>query len=272
MEKLIWKGRDGYGDIVSPLCQAYNLSKVHETKIKLEFHWDYDKDWKRKEEDPQCAWQIVDHIRTMGEKIYPRFAEVEVEHFFNSNPDKCDNYLYSPMQKGIQYHNVILDMMHGVKPPKVHSPIRNVTVVNSNDNDVQFMEEEDQRRTWKDPLAGQWEEYADILRDRGFNVTEVSYTTPIEDLFENMMNAEMVVGYHGSATWLARFLQRPLLIHSRDKKWTEWAFPWAVHKEFIKINTDYLQYAEISKTDLNNCILDYRKYIQNEKAKNFRRV
>ena len=49
-----WKGKIGYGDIISPISYAYNMAEKNSTDVILKFHWKDSKPQKYKEiKNPQ---------------------------------------------------------------------------------------------------------------------------------------------------------------------------------------------------------------------------
>ena len=46
-----WKGKIGYGDIISPISYAYNIAEKNSTNVVLRFHWKDSEPVKYKEPD-----------------------------------------------------------------------------------------------------------------------------------------------------------------------------------------------------------------------------
>ena len=53
MITIEWKGKIGYGDIVSPLCYAHNIAQKNCQDVTLYVHWMHKRGEKFKEEDTQ---------------------------------------------------------------------------------------------------------------------------------------------------------------------------------------------------------------------------
>ncbi len=53
MITIEWKGKIGYGDIISPLCYAHNISQMNCQDDTLHVHWMHNRGEKYKEEDPE---------------------------------------------------------------------------------------------------------------------------------------------------------------------------------------------------------------------------
>lgn len=193
----------GYGDIVSPLCYAIR------NDLSVDFHMDYGESYKY-EQDPETITERILYICDYLNENY----HVDVSFHYNSNlPYKHDVYDIKPIQKREESHNML---------PKfrthVEKPVDNIVFCTSKTNSDQLPES----RKWKDPLSeSDWQMlinyYEPIL---------VDYTTPIDTLFKTIEDCDLFVGYHGSCAWIARLLQKPMLLFSRDHAFTTWAFPW----------------------------------------------
>ena len=55
-----WKGKIGYGDIISPISYALNLAEKNSTDVILRFHWPYDSPKKYKPEDKETIQEWID--------------------------------------------------------------------------------------------------------------------------------------------------------------------------------------------------------------------
>ena len=54
-----WKGKIGYGDIISPISYALNLAEKNSTDVILKFHWPYDSPRKYKPEDRETLRSYI---------------------------------------------------------------------------------------------------------------------------------------------------------------------------------------------------------------------
>ena len=50
-----WKGKIGYGDIISPISYAYNIAEKNSTDVILRFHWKDSEPLKYKERDTETC-------------------------------------------------------------------------------------------------------------------------------------------------------------------------------------------------------------------------
>jgi hypothetical protein len=51
MITIEWKGKIGYGDIISPLCYAHNVARKNCDDVTLHMHWKHKRGEKYKPED-----------------------------------------------------------------------------------------------------------------------------------------------------------------------------------------------------------------------------
>ena len=51
MITINWKGKIGYGDIISPLCYAHNIAQKNCDDVTLHMHWMHKRGEKFKPED-----------------------------------------------------------------------------------------------------------------------------------------------------------------------------------------------------------------------------
>lgn len=241
-----WRGKVGYGDIVSPICYAHNVSNKLDTKVKLVFHWNHGSSYKICEDDPETLMERASFVFDRCIK-----ANVELEHRYNSPLPKNfhhDNYEYT-------------DDLHNFW----YSRERNLgytdeIVVNGTHHNMVTMEQ--YGKTWKDPIGeAKWAEFVETL-SKTHKVIDVSYRTPIEDLFKYMRRAKCFIGYHGTAAWVAKFTQMPMIVFSTKKSLTTSAFSHAALKtamedDFID-NID--RYIVHSKRKMEDTLQRYPSY------------
>lgn len=215
MIDIQWKGKIGYGDIVSPICYAHNVSYKLRVPVHLTFRWDHGYDHKIDPSDPEPLWQRASFIDMLCEK---EGTDVVVRHKFNS-PLKINhsNYDWEVLRKD-RLHN------YWYPAPKPHDKDANLIVINSTvGNKVSL---QDYGKPWKDPIADKWEYVTDLIKQR-YRVEIVDYRTPIRELVFLLKRAKGFVGYHGTAAWVAKFLHTPSVIFAEGGSLTRNAFPYA---------------------------------------------
>ena len=76
-----WKGKIGYGDIISPISYAYNIAEKNSTDVILRFHWKDPEPKKFKETDTETIQQWIDITNNNTTK--PAFWDVKIEHVYD---------------------------------------------------------------------------------------------------------------------------------------------------------------------------------------------
>jgi hypothetical protein len=256
-----WKGKIGYGDIISPISYALNMAQKNSTDVILRFHWKQSEPKKYKESDKETIQQWIDTTYNMLEKN--NFYGVKIEHQYNSDMRfNHDNYDATEMQM----HNLRFTNMGFNDYRNGHNEHRNITMVTSIKH-KQTLQEYDKNKAWKDPMANtpqgySWPRIGELIRKRDWNVKHVHYEDTMDSVVKKMLTSRCVIGYHGAHMWIARMLGLPMIIFSKGKI-TERAFPWAItweywsdfHPELIE------EYIEKSIEKRNEVINDYRYWL-----------
>lgn len=225
-----WKGKIGYGDIISPISYAYNVAEKNGTDVVLNFHWEAEEPTKYKEQDTETIIDWCDYI--VNNTVKPVFWDVKVNHIFGSKlPFNHSNY--DDLKLGL--HNLRFSNFGMHDYNNDHSRYRELVFVTTTKH-KQSIEEYDKNKVWKDPLGGTpgghaWPRVADICAKRGWKIHHIHYETPIHQCVKKMMGARAVIGYHGAHMWLARWLGKPMIIFSK-RNITAKAFPWALQYEY----------------------------------------
>lgn len=232
MIKIDWKGKIGYGDIISPMCYAFNMAMRNCDDVVLNMHWLHKRGEKFKEEDAET----IDHrLKVLWQYVKPApMHKVYLNQTFGKdigyNHSNYDDY--SPM------HNIwfsrLRNLSQGQKP---------FVALNTTKNHKQQFEEYDPGKSWKDPVGiEKWHIVEKIIQEEwGMDVVHVDYNMKTREALDIYRKCFLAVGYHGSSMWIARYVGAPMLIYS-EKTITKSAFPWAlvkdnlVESEFAKFN------------------------------------
>jgi len=235
-----WKGKIGYGDIISPISYAMNIAEKNSTDVLLRFHWPYDKPRKYNEYDSETIQDWIDLTYNILEK--PQFWNVIIEHVYDSKLNyNHDNYLVD----NFHCHNLRFAAHGWNDGNNGHSQWRNVTMVTSIKH-KETWDEYDKHKAWKDPLAYTpsgfaWPKVGALIEKRNWRLRYVHYRDPMQNVINVMARSRGVVGYHGAHMWIARMLGLPMVIFSK-KPLTEKAFPWCVRFEYYTdFNPDALE-------------------------------
>jgi hypothetical protein len=210
-----WKGKIGYGDIISPICYAHNQADKLDTPVVLNFHFNHSPGTKFKEKDAET---INDRVSFITKHTEASHNSVTVNQYYNSKLDvDHTNYSHHP----ISYHNLRFSSKY-----KWQGAQNYVVFITSTNNKKQFSQYA-KGKQWKDPMSGKWENFVKDI-SKQYNVKLVHYETPIKEACKLISNAKIVVGYHGSAMWLARWIGAPMIVFS-SRDFTKEVFPWCVH-------------------------------------------
>ena len=225
-----WKGKIGYGDIISPISYAYNMAEKNSTDVILRFHWKDSEPQKYKERDSETIQQWIDLTNNLITK--PPFWDVKIEHVYDSplsyNHDNYDS-------KDMELHNLRFSSYGLSDYNNDHSTYSKITFVTSIKHKQQ-LRDYDKGKAWKDPLAQTpsgmaWPRVADLIKKRGWDPRFVHYETPMQKCIDTMLSCRCVIGYHGAHMWIARMLGMPMIIFSKGTL-TKKAFPWALTFEY----------------------------------------
>lgn len=236
MITIDWKGKIGYGDIISPMCYSFNIAMKNCTDVTLHMHWMHRKGVKFKEQDAETIDQRLKFLWSICEPA-----------------SKHNVYLQQTFAENISYNHTNYDDFQALHN-MWFSRVRNLgigkpyVVLNTTQNHLQQFSEYDPGKQWKDPVGlDKWHRVEQIINnDWGMEVQHVDYSTRTRDAVDIYRKAFLAVGYHGSSMWLARYLRVPMLIYS-EKPITRSAFPWAVVKdrfdetEFVNLNPHKLR-------------------------------
>ena len=225
-----WKGKIGYGDIISPISYAYNMAEKNSTDVILRFHWKDAEPQKYKDKDSETIQQWIEKTNNVITK--PPFWDVKIEHVYDSalgyNHDNYD-------AKDMELHNLRFTQYGMNDADNAFLTYNKICMVTSIKHKQQLADY-DKGKAWKDPLAQTpsgmaWPRVGDLIKKRGWDPRHVHYETPMQKCIDIMLQSRCVIGYHGAHMWIARMLGMPMIIFSKGKI-TKKAFPWAMVFEY----------------------------------------
>lgn len=216
MLDIQWKGKVGYGDIVSPICYAHNISNKLQMPVNLTFRWEHGPEHKINPRDPETLWERASYIERA---CYKGSTQVTVFHKFK-HPLSINHTNYD-------WDIVGKDDLHNYWfPTKPNKPRSNLIVVNSTQGNSLSLK--DYGKDWKDPAASYWPNIIDRLQQRGFEIEIVDYRTPVHHLINILRHAKGFVGYHGTAAWPAKFMHVPSVLFANGGGLTSTSFRYAI--------------------------------------------
>lgn len=191
MLKIEWRSAFGYGDFVTGLGYAHTASIKYETDVQLRFHWDHDYDYKETPEDPDTIIERMFYVYSTMKQL----PNVKILAEPNSKlPYRFKNNLDEYKQvHGLWYNN--LDMKS-----------TNVVVLWRSKYNTYFPGVD------KDPAHDKWESIVEHLENQGYDVREITYRTPIQEVIENIRICKFGIGYDGMIHQLFKYLWKPLIV------------------------------------------------------------
>ena len=88
--EINWKGKIGYGDIISPLCYSHVLAVKNSIEVQLNMYWETSKGHLFKEKDSES---LDYRQRFLFDLIEPVQPKVTLNQYFNEKLDyNHDNY------------------------------------------------------------------------------------------------------------------------------------------------------------------------------------
>lgn len=252
MIDIQWKGKIGYGDIVSPLCYAHNISDQLDQPVTLTFRWDHGEDKKVSPRDPETLWERVVYLQSLL-----RPADVTVINSFNNPLDiNHTNYDWDVVGKD-RFHNY-----WETQDKFINKPRNNLIVLNTTLSNEQSLTE--YGKPWKDPLGGRWLDLRRMIReDLNEPYIDVNYQTPIRDMVTALKDCRCFIGYHGTAAWVARLLQVPSIIISGGGHLTRSSFTNALVLDDVdpyKFVRDLHINVKQARQTLARCKFDFERY------------
>lgn len=225
MIDIEWKGKIGYGDIISPLCYAHVVAQKNCDDVKLTIHWTHSRGEKYKDSDPET---LEDRFKTLWRHCAPiSYQSVHFEQSFNFK-EKWNHTNY--VDDG-PFHNFWYSKTRN------QDNNLNYVVLTTTDKNQQTLEEYGgEGKTWKDPVGVEGFKNLEriITENWGMKVYKTDYTTPIDEAIDMYRKAFLAIGYHGSTMWLAKYLRVPMVVFSTSKL-TKRAFPFCLHKNELKL-------------------------------------
>ena len=257
MVDIQWKGKVGYGDIISPICYAYNISNKLQRPVNLTFRWDSGPDRKIHLSDPEALWERACIIER---ECYRGRTNVTVFHKFE-HPLNINHTSYD-------WDIVGKDSLHNYWFPKTpNKPTTNIIVVNSTQGNTQSLKE--YGKQWKDPAASLWPDIIKRLEQNGFDIEVVDYRTPTRHLLDILKTARGFVGYHGTAAWPAKFMHVPSVLFADGGSLTSSSFCYAVVEKDVsrwKVVIDNLeQFLNVSLRKIEETKKRYKVYMPDKK-------
>ena len=140
--QIDWKGKIGYGDIVSPICYAHTMAQKNCCDVELKFHWPHKKGTKYKKTDPETLDERAKHLASIAQPI--PFHQVKINHKYNSKL----SFNHTNYDDSEPFHNFWYAKQKNMDYSKKY------IVLNTTENHKQTLEEYGGKaKLWKDPVG-----------------------------------------------------------------------------------------------------------------------
>jgi hypothetical protein len=209
MRLILWRGKIGYGDIVSPICYAYNESVRRDEDVELVFLYNNLRKYKSEDSETQ-----LERIRFIDKNTNTSDITRSVDILAEVNTLMPDNFQHTNYTDNpVDLHNLRFSSKY---------------FWNGSGDHICFITPEKNREPvvpWKNPENGYWYKNPEKW---GYPVETIHYETPIKEICETLQTAKFVFTYHGSAAWLCKWIGCPMAVFSERPRWSQKVFPWAV--------------------------------------------
>ena len=252
--RINWKGKIGYGDVVSPICYAHAMAQKNCCDVELIFHWPHKKGEKYKTEDPESLDFRTKYLASIVKPI--DYHQVKINNVFESKL----KYNHSNYDDGDSFHNFWYSRIQNMEINK------NYVALNTTATHKQQLEQYDKGKTWKDPVGlNKWQLLEEqIVSKWGMEVKHVGYETPISEVIDIYKKCTLAIGYHGSTMWVARYLRCPMLIYSMRKQ-TARSFQWGIVSNKLEVkdlvNKNPYELREKSLKRLGELNVQFEQYL-----------
>lgn len=219
MLTIQWKGKIGYGDIISPIGYAHNEAQRRQEDVTLNFYFEHSPGIKFKESDPETINDRIDFIAQHTRVDHGQ--KVTVNQIYNTRM-KENHTNYSDQPLGL--HNLTFSDKYAWNSRNLES--NQTILITPESNKKQFSEYAPQKQ-WKD--IGGWDEIREKIENDPHVAypIDIGYHTPIEKASKALQKCRQVISYHGNAAWLARWVGAPMWVRSNKPEFSQQIFPWS---------------------------------------------
>lgn len=213
MEKVRWRGTWGVGDAMQALNCCHNYSFHNKKKVNLEMHWEHGEDYLHHPDDPETIIQRMEWIHNQ----YHRQDDVTLTHVYNSDLFEHGNVNPNNKKDRFYFDSNAFDPKESapndwVFKPEAFVPKKKKIVIWTPHYNSE------PPRKWKRFLTkDDWGVIISSLRWEGWILVELTYRTPIKDVFKQIQEADFIVCYDGMWHYIARNFGKPLFVPSWEQ-------------------------------------------------------
>jgi hypothetical protein len=218
-----WKGTPGVGDILFGLNTVHMLCHLSgRDHLQINVHWDHNSSHLHHYEDPET---IVDRCDYLHNFYYNKDA-IKINHCF----DSYDKELWEIRHRGFQRKagptKVLDGICNWIYDPKYWPD----TV---DDNKVVFWRplfNAESPPSWKRSFGTKdWEQIIKTLEDKGYNLVELTYRTPVREAFYHIKTCRFAIYYDGMWQYICKNFMKPVIVLGKNKNILDVHNPQGVH-------------------------------------------
>jgi len=262
MNQIKWKLSNchGYGDVVAAISYAVNQHTISKQQIKLEFCFTDSQQLKCKHTDTETLQQRCQYLFNCF-----NCPGVDLSFSYQYNGRQSEGYA-GPQGNQPRWPTPAVDPLNKylnlafASYQQQYKPLERIVVGSSRHNKEPFGKNPNWKKSWKDPLEGRYRHLLEKIEQ--YHVDEIYYYTPIEQACDLINQCDLFIGYHGSSSWIARMLGKPMIIFSKTEKYTLWDFPWCEHLNGLGQLVDIERKHERSFKNISLCVEQHEKYIK----------
>lgn len=264
MKTIVWKAGIGYGDILSPVSFAHNVSKYLGESLVLRFEWETDKDY-RYDPNGEIEWKTTDYLFYIAEK---NGCNVNIEHRFNVNSGlRLFNYNEELLTKD-PLHNYWNAAPQYCNPHLEHNPEKLNIALNTASRNLESPQDYFNGTKQRKFPNVDWKRLHDRLVEAGHNVTLIDYRISLQESLDILKKSDLFIGYHGGLAFLARFCNTPSVIINtlHFSMLSKWSFRYAHIIEDLDVERNLFSGEKINSEKLSLLIdlivtkLDFYKF------------
>ena len=201
-----WKGTFGVGDILFGLNTVHMLCHLAKRDhLQLNVHWNHGKSYLHHYEDPETIIERCDYLH----QFYYKKDQIKINHMF----DAYDEELWGIRHRGFQRTKGPTSVLDGIcnwiYDPKFwnSNPVENKVVFWR----PLFNAEKPPR--WKQSFSNEhWKRILDKLNNKGFNLVELTYRTPVREAFYHIHSCRFAIYYDGMWQYICKNLMKPVIV------------------------------------------------------------
>ena len=216
VDEIRWKTTAGIGDSMYGLNIAFMRAFVNQKPTNFEINFFNDKNYCHHFEDPETVYERFEYVR----KRYMWPDMVKVKPVFNSK----DTFLYKKFYRGVTRRSHSELYRFWSFEPTIGTDAIPYKIVLWRPTFNAFQ----QLSGFKLPMLDhEWQRLIDRLKDFGYNVTELTYRTPISEALYHIRTSECCISYEGMWHYVAKNFFKPHIVFSSSNI-TKWHTPNAV--------------------------------------------